>query len=75
MDKQLAKRIEKKIPSGYSHKIVEDRLLVFKNVGNFSNLDKIQEKMLKFQKSLNLELVGSGMNFLTNVYDWEFKIG
>lgn len=75
MDKKLSKRIEKKIPSGYSHKIVEDRLLVFKNVGNFSNLDKIQEKMLKFQKSLNLELVGSGMNFLTNVYDWEFKIG
>jgi len=75
MDKQLVKRIEKKIPSGYSHKIVEDRLLVFKNVGNFSNLDKIQEKMLKFQKSLNLELVGSGMNFLTNVYDWAFKIG
>lgn len=75
MDKQLVKRIEKKIPSGYSHKIVEDRLLVFKNVGNFSNLDKIQEKILKFQKSLNLELVGSGMNFLTNVYDWVFKIG
>ena len=75
MDKSLSKRIEKKIPSGYSHRIVEDRLLVFKNVGCFSNLEKIQEKMLKFQKSLNLELVGSGMNFLTNVYDWDFKIG
>lgn len=75
MDKKLSKRIEKKIPSGYTHEIVDDRLLVFKNVGDFSNLAKIQEKMLKFQKTLNLELVGSGMNFLTNVYDWEFKIG
>ena len=52
MDKSLSKRIEKKIPSGYSHKIVDDRLYVFKNVGDFSNLTKIQEKMLKFQKTL-----------------------